>query len=345
MDFCDVISVCNLFQAWKKFSKGKLSHPDVACFSINLEENIFSLHEKLKSDFWKNDPYIRKIVSDPKPRVIHVASVRDRVLFQAVYQKLYQIFDKTFIYDSCASREGQGTHFGVNRVEYFARKVSRNYRQNVFVLKCDIRRFFDNIDHTVLFALISRKVKDERLLKLIWQIIASFETKQGRGVSLGNVTSQIFANIYLEEFDKFVKHKLKIKYYIRYCDDFVILDYHKHTLEVIVRYIELFLRKKLRLDLHPYKVTIRKLRQGVDFLGYVSLPHYRVLRTRTKHRMLNRLAVLARSIQTKGEFEAALPVVNSYLGLLRHCKGEKLRKKADEMFKQFGLTICMRGVC
>lgn len=330
--FCGVISLENIFRAWKKFSKGKHSHPDVAAFELRLEEHLFAMHERLLRGTWVNDPYKEEPIADPKPRLIHIASVRDRVLFQAVYQQVYQVFDKTFIHDSYASREGKGTHEGVRRFEEFARKVSANYTKPAFVLKCDIRKFFDGIDHALLFSLISQRITDEKLLALTLRIIISFEHASGKGLPLGNVTSQLFANIYLNELDQFVKHTLKAKYYIRYCDDFVILGESRAALEERIGDIAGFIHARLRLELHPNKVTLRKLRQGSDFLGYVSLPHYSVLRTRTKRRMLKRLAALSQSIKTKGDFEKALPIINSYFGLLSHCKGEELRKAIELLF-------------
>ena len=335
MRFCDVISVPNLLRAWKKFSKGKRSHPDVAAFELRLEEQIFSLHERLLRGVWTNDPYMCRCIADPKPRIVHVASVRDRVFFQAIYQQLYHIFDNTFIHDSYASREGKGTHSGVRRFEVFARKVSANYTKPAFVLKCDVRKFFDNIDHTVLFRLIVKRISDEKLLTLIHRIISSFETTGGKGLPLGNVTSQLFANIYLNELDQFAKHTLKASYYIRYCDDFVILNQGINSMEELTEQIRDFLREKLFLELHPRKVITRKLRQGTDFLGYVSLPHYLVLRTRTKKRMLKRLASLAQNIITKEDFENDSPVIQSYLGMLSHCKGEGLRRVIENWFQKW----------
>lgn len=310
-NFCDVISPENLLRAWKKFRRGKRSKREVAEFEFSLEENLFSLHERLAQGVWTADPYVERRIADPKPRLIHIASVRDRVFFQAVYQTLYQIFDKTFIHDSYASREGKGNHAGVKCFEVFARKVSANYTKSSFVLKCDIRKFFDSIDHKVLFSLISRRVTDTNLFSLIYRIISSFETAPHKGLPLGNVTSQIFANIYLNELDQFVKHTLKAKYYIRYCDDFVILENNRAVLEKLIENLRDFLHKELLLKLHPCKVTIRKLQQGTDFLGYVALPYYRVLRTRTKRRMLKRV----------NEKNLA-----SYLGMLVHCRGERLRR-------------------
>ena len=296
------------------------------------------MHRRLASGEWKNDPYVRRVISDPKPRVIHIASVRDRILYQAVYQQLYQIFDATFIHDSYASREGKGTHAGVRRLEEFSRKVSANYTKRAFVLECDIKKFFDNIDRALLFRLIAKRISDERLLALIHTILASFVVESGKGLPLGNVTSQLFANIYLHELDQFVKHRLKARYYIRYCDDFVLLHECRELLETWTENIHAFLRDHLLLELHSNKVTIRKLRQGADFLGYVTLPHYRALRTRTKNRMLKRLATLAGSIQTANDFDAAIPVLSSYLGMLSHCSGERTRQKIQDFFSS---SVCV----
>ncbi|MDO8590838.1 MAG: reverse transcriptase domain-containing protein [bacterium] len=326
IDFYDVVSVKNLLRAWRFFAKGKRSKIDVSAFELNLESNIFSLHQKLLSGTWKPDPYRVFYVQDPKLRRIHKASVTDRVLYQAVYQALYQIFDKHFICDSYASRNFKGTHRGVKRFEIFARRVTKNYHRSAFVLKCDVRKFFDSIDHTLLLRLIGQKISDRRLFELLEKIIRSFETTLGKALPLGNVTSQIFANIYLNELDQFVKHGLKARYYIRYCDDFVILSDSREELENWKTQIGVFLERKLLLSLHPNKVTIRKVLQGMDFLGYVSLPHYRILRTRTKRRMFKKivemLGMVAKEKMSKKRFENGLA---SYLGLLAHCKGERIR--------------------
>jgi len=228
-NFYDVISINDLFYAWKTFRKGKRSKSEVAVFELNLEENIFTLHEALVSGKWMPDEYTAFYVQDPKLRRIHKATVRDRVLHQAVYQKLYPLFDPSFIHDSYSSRDGKGTHRGVKRFEEFARRATGNYSRNAHALKCDIRKFFDSIDHEILLKLIRRKCKDECLMKLISQIISSFEIQPEKGLPLGNVTSQIFANIYMNELDQFAKHILKAKYYIRYCDDFVIIDESKEN--------------------------------------------------------------------------------------------------------------------
>ncbi len=330
------MSLKSLFSAWRRFSKGKRSKKDVTLFELRLEDNLFSLHRRLVSGEWRPDPYQAFLVQDPKLRRIHKASVGDRVLYQAVYQALYSLFDKHFIHDSYASRDLKGTHRGVERFRVFAKKVSANNRHAAFVLKCDVRKFFDSIDHDILLGLLGRKLGGRALgapyesgapylLALLEKIIRSFEASLGKGLPLGNVTSQIFANIYLNELDQFVKHSLRARYYIRYCDDFVLLSSSREELEGWIREIGQFLQEHLKLSLHPNKVTIRKLLQGTDFLGYVSLPHYRVLRTKTKSRVFKNIAVLAAEVKREEISEARFRnSLASYLGMLSHCKSKKV---------------------
>ena len=189
-DFCDLICPQNLFTAFEEFKRGKTSKIDVGEFQFNLENNLFQLHDDLKNEVWRPDIYQSFYVRDPKLRHIHKASTRDRVFNQAVFRILYPVFDKTFIHDSYSCRLEKGTHKGVLRLEEFARKVTQNYSRPSFALKCDVRKFFDNISHDVLFKLIKNKVKDEKILGIIGLILKSFETKSGVGLPLGNVTSR-----------------------------------------------------------------------------------------------------------------------------------------------------------
>lgn len=235
------------------------------------------------------------------------------MVHQAIYRVLYRIYDKSFIYDSYSCRNNKGTHKGVKRLEEFVRKESKNYRNNIWVLKCDISKFFDSIDHNILKSILFEKNLDEDTKWLIEKIINSFEKLSNKGLPLGNVTSQLFSNIFLNKFDQFIKHKLKVRYYIRYCDDFVIVSKDKRFLESLLPQISDFLLNNLKLSLHPRKVEIRKLSQGIDFLGYVILPHYKVLRTSTKKRILN-----------KAKLEISENTRQSYLGALSHCKGFKI---------------------
>ncbi|MDP3999656.1 MAG: reverse transcriptase domain-containing protein [bacterium] len=311
-----IISLENLFLAWKEFRRGKRKKSDVQQFEFNLEDNLFQLHQELKDKIYKPDLYTAFYVQDPKLRHIHKASVRDRVLHQAIFRILYVIFDKGFIYDSDSSRLGKGTHIAVERLGIFLRKLSKNYCKPVFVLKCDISKFFDSIDQQILLNLIKKKIFDPKDIWLIEKVIKSFEKNPDKGLPLGNVTSQLFANIYLNELDQFIKHKLKIKHYLRYCDDFVVLSDTKENFIGITDKVSKFLADNLNLTLHPNKIIIRKFSQGIDFLGYIARPHYRILRTKTKRRLL-------RKINGKN--------LQSYLGLLKHCQGYKIQKQLNEL--------------
>ena len=313
--FDSIISLENLLKAWREFKKGKTKKKDILEFDFYLEENIFQLHKELENKTYTNEPYVPFYVYDPKRRHIHKACVRDRVVHQAVYRVLYGIYDKSFIYDSYSCRLTKGTHKGVKRLEEFTRSESRNYTRNIWILKCDISKFFDSIDHNILKSILFRKSLDGNAKWLIENIIKSFEKLPDKGLPLGNVTSQLFANIYLNEFDQFIKHKLKTKYYLRYCDDFVIVSKDKKYLECLLPQIDGFLKKELGLSLHPRKVEIRKLSQGVDFLGYVVLPHYSILRTSTKKRIFKRM-----------NNNPSKETRQSYLGVLSHCKGYNISK-------------------
>lgn len=334
--FSEIISLENLFLAWDEFKKGKRNKLDVQEFEYNLENNIFQLHHELKTKTYQHSYYTAFSIQDPKPRKIHKTCVKDRVLHHAVFRILYFIFDKSFIFDSYSCRIKKGTHRAINRLENFCGKLSKNNTKNIFVLKCDIRKFFDSVDQLILLKLIKKKIQDDNIIWLIAKIIKSFEKEKDRGLPLGNVTSQLFANIYLNELDQFIKHKLKVKYYVRYCDDFVILSDNNQNLEKFISQIRDFLKQTLKLVLHPDKIIIRKYHQGIDFLGYVVFPHYRVLRTKTRQRIFGKIKKRHQDLQdsliTEKFFNQSL---QSYFGILKHCFGYKIKKR---MFKLFALS-------
>jgi hypothetical protein len=185
-----------------------------------------------------------------------------------------------------------------------------------------------------LLNLIKKKVTDKDVLWLLEEIIGSFSKNgiAGKGLPLGNLTSQLFANIYLDELDKFIKHRLKARFYLRYTDDFIIVHHNENYLKELIPEIGEFLRQNLKLDLHPKKVTIRKLRQGIDFLGYVTLPHYCVLRTKTKKRMFRKLDYsLAQLNAGKISGKAFEQARQSYLGIFSHCQSQKLKKRLGKL--------------
>lgn len=297
-------------------------------FKFNLEDNIFALHVRLKNKLWKPAGYTSFYIKDPKLRHIHKANIEDRVFNQALFRVLYKIFDPIFMHDSYSCRIGKGVHKGSGRLQEFGRKLSKNYTRPIYALKCDVRKFFDNISHEIIFDLIKKKVSDEDVLNIISLIIDSFHVQPGRGLPLGNVTSQLFANIYLNELDQFVKHHIKAKHYIRYCDDFIILHTDKRFLADAVAKIDPFLQQKLGLTLHPNKIIIRKLSEGIDFLGYVVKPHFKVARTSTKNRILRKMKTAKYRLDKKQISQETFEhIFYSYAGILSHCKGYKIHQE------------------
>ena len=314
----NIVSIENLLEAWREFVCGKRSRKDIQEFEQNLMGNIILLHNELVTKQYKHSPYEAFNISDPKPRNIHKAKVRDRLLHHALYRTLYPFFDKTFIVNSYSCRLDKGVHKAINTFRHFLYKVSENHTKTVFILKCDIRKFFASIDHSVLTKIIKDYIPDTDIQWLMSEVISSFSsTREGVGLPLGNLTSQILVNIYMNKFDQFMKHRMKAKYYIRYADDFVILSQDKRWLEDIRQKIEVFLKNELYLELHPDKTSITTISSGIDFLGWVHFPDHRVLRTKTKKRMLSGIR------KNKGRDET----VQSCLGLLTHGNAKKIMTK------------------
>ncbi|HUC01584.1 MAG TPA: reverse transcriptase/maturase family protein [Candidatus Paceibacterota bacterium] len=311
--FEEIISAENLLAAWEEFITGKRAKRDVQEFQLHLMDNILALRDDLRNGAYRHGEYQAFNISDPKPRNIHKATVRDRLLHHAIYRVLYPFFDRTFIADSFSCRVGKGTHAAMDRFRAFGYVASRNNTRTCWALKCDIRKFFANIDHEVLLKIFARRIGDEQLLSLLREIVESFSSvRPGVGLPLGNLTSQLFVNVYMNEFDQFAKHALRVKYYIRYADDFVILSSNRDWLGIILPEIDYFLQDRLKLQLHPDKVFIKTLASGIDFLGWVHFPDHRVLRTATKRRMSRRVSK-----------DPSLPVVNAYKGMLSHGNAHK----------------------
>ncbi len=333
----DIISVENLLEAWKEFLKGKRGKKDVQEFQADLMRNILSLHRDLVSQTYCHGGYRHFRVADPKPRDIHKASVRDRLLHHALYRQMYPYFDARFISDSYSCRVGKGTHKAMSRFRSFASKVSKNHTRTAWVLKCDIRKFFASIDHAVLYGILQKHVGDPAILCLLREVVGSFcsggnslqknrlhqscTTAQVkcicRGLPLGNLTSQLLVNIYMNEFDQWIKHKLKVKYYIRYADDFVILSRNRPELLTTLSYMKVFMRDELKLHLHPNKTFVKTVASGIDFLGWVHFPGHRVLRTASKRRMLRRTVGLQKEDAS----------VQSYFGMLKHGNARTLENR------------------
>ncbi|MDP3993633.1 MAG: reverse transcriptase/maturase family protein [bacterium] len=262
---------------------------DVMAWERSLEVNLFELRDELSTNRYKHGHYTPFTIHDPKERRIHKAGVRDRIVHQAVVNILERIFECQFIFDSFSCRKGKGIHAASKRLQKFLVKASKNYTRTVYALKCDIRKFFDRVDHNILLELIRRRIDDNDTTSLLTNIVASFNATSAKGLPIGNLTSQLFANIYLHELDYFVKHILREKWYLRYCDDFIIISYSWGHLLNILEKIKYFFRQRLKLEIHPNKVSIRSWGQGIDFVGYVHMPNCVIVRTKTKNRVLRRV--------------------------------------------------------
>ncbi len=244
-----IIFLKNLFLAYKKARKHKTKKLYVIEFELNLQKNLLKLYEELKNQTYFPKSLVNLIVKDPKTRKISKSDFRDRIARHAILGVIEPIFDKTFIYDSCANRIGKGNLFAIKRFDYFAGKVSKNgkidgwFNNNQirgYCFKADIKHYFEEVNHKVLLDIIKRKITDEKIIWLIERILENGVKIGGgrrngieinKGMPLGNLTSQFFANVYLNEVDYFVKCILGAKYYIRYVDDFVILHNSKQQLE------------------------------------------------------------------------------------------------------------------
>jgi retron-type reverse transcriptase len=270
----------------------------ICAFTYKLEENLFQLRFEMTRGLYHPRPYTYFTLHDPKTRAIAAPDIRDRVVQHALVSVIQPLFEKQFIYDTYACREGKGTHFAASRLKRFLMAVRCRYGKDrsIYVLQCDIHKFFQSISWDNLLAIIEKTVACPRTMDLITSIVtthqsaqtlqrqndvqlslfaqgsSSFQTsisvKNRTGLPIGNLTSQLFANIYLNELDHFMKDRLQIRYYARYMDDFLIIHPNKAYLKNLQQQINDFLQKTLHLALHPKKLTIKNVSTGVPFVGY-----------------------------------------------------------------------------
>jgi len=281
-------SFSNLEKAFEKAKEGKSTLPYVLEFEKDFTNNLLLLKHELETLTYSPKPLTRFVIHDPKTRVIRKSIFRDRIVHHAIVNILEPIYEKVFIDDSYANRVGKGTVAALQRFDRFQRKVSRNgtlvkcARNNNMIrgyaFKADIKQFFDSVDQELLMHILRRKIKDRKVRELICSILKNFHDKE-KGMPLGNMTSQFFANVYLNELDYFVKHTLKMKYYLRYVDDFVIIHESKETLQECKEKIENYL-VSLKLELHQNKSKIFSMHSGIGLLGFRVFYYYKLLRKR-----------------------------------------------------------------
>ena len=288
--FEKITSIENLYEATRNAVRSKRDKEDIAEFLFHLEENIDMLHTELKTKSYHHGEYQLFDISDPKKRTISKAKVRDRVVHHAVHDVIYPAIDKSFIYDSYSCRIGKGTHRAIKRVQ----KWSRTYK---YAVHLDIVQYFNSIDRDILKTLLTKWIKDEDVLWLLNEIINSssqIDKYRECGLPLGNLTSQFFANIYLNELDQFVKHTLRIKPYIRYMDDILILGNDKRVLLKMAFRIKDFVKENLALDFHEKGFQPFPVKRGIAFLGFRIYPFYRKVLPKGINRFRKRLKKLKR---------------------------------------------------
>jgi len=347
--YSDISDFQNLLVAFKKASKGKRSKPAVATFEVNLEKELLRLERELREKTYRPGSYRSFYIHDPKKRLISAAPFRDRVVHHAVCNVIEPLFECTFIHDSYANRKGKGTHKAIERYQHYA-------RQYKYVLKCDIRKFFPSIDHAILKQELRWKLACPDTLWLLDLIIDASNPQEPhapffpgddlftpqqrrRGLPIGNLTSQFWANVYMNRFDHFVKEELRVPGYIRYVDDFVLFHNSPSVLAEYRQAVQHYL-VRLRLLAHPNKTHIHATQRGVPFLGFQIHPYYRVLQKRKTHRFRRYFHRLL------GKYESgALPALsleqslNSWLGHVRFGQSRRLERYILYQLLDSGLLV------
>lgn len=318
----------NLYEAYLKARRGHRYDHEALVFANNLDSELIQLQNELIWKSHKTGPYRKFYVHDPKTRLVAALPFRDRVLQHALCNVVEPPFEQKFIFDSYACRSGKGTHAGADRVTEFLRKATRLWPKP-YCLKCDISQYFPSVRHTALLAIIRRTIACEDTMRLIQEILSSWTDPADldpRGLPIGNLTSQLWANVYLDQLDHYVKETLRIRLYIRYMDDFVIIG-DKAELWRVKRDIETFLEDKLGLRLNG-KTGIFPISHGVDFLGYRIWPDHRLLRKRSTKRIKRALKRFQKLYaQDKMSFERINATVQSWLGHAKHADSYRFREK------------------
>ena len=370
-----MFSLSDIFTAYYDCRQYKRNTIGALEFELHYERECIALWDEIESRTYRFQPCTAFIVRDPVQREIFASHFRDRVVHHLIARRLTPILERALIHDIYNSRRGKWTHYGIDRVDHFMRSCSENYSRDAYVLKLDISGFFMSIDREILWnkieTLIMRYIDpDEQdiLLYLIRTIICTdvrkdvkivgkkedwvwlprskslFCARQWCGLPIGNLTSQLFANIYMHEFDTFVKKILKVKYYGRYVDDFILIHTDSDYLRSCIPMIREFLREQLGLTLHPRKMYFQHISKWVLFLGTFIKPYRKYIGKRTKwnyYELIWNINIRLSDPTRLSDLEQdrILAQMNSYLGLLSHTQSYRLRSKMmsilDERFLEY----------
>lgn len=355
------VTLAELLEAYYSCRRNKRNTMNALSFELDYELELLALRDEINSGTYRPRPSIAFVVDKPVQREIFAADFRDRVVHHLIINKLNPFFERAFIYDSYACRVGKGTLFGIRRVETFIRRCSQNYSRDCYVLKLDIRGFFMHINACKLFLRLSDFIDDRYegadsvMLKNLCEIVlmnkpsencvirgrpsdwdglpkdkSLFHSPPDCGLPIGNLSSQVFANFYLNIFDHFVKHDLGMKFYGRYVDDFVLVHESREHLASLIPVIRNFLADELALQLHPKKIYLQHYGHGVPYLGAVIKPNRVYVGKRTKGNFYDSImrhnAVVAGHVPSNAERAAFRASMNSYLGVMGHFDSRRLRR-------------------
>lgn len=350
------VSLQEVFDSYFECRKGKRNTHNASEFEENLETNLISLYRDLNDGTYSPGRSICFVVTHPNLREIWAADFRDRIVQTLFYQRYQKTFHSRFIFDSFACIPEKGTLRAAKRLDKHIRSYTENYQIERWFLKADIANFFVAIDKDILFSLVAKRVEpgfwtdllrtllyndprdnfiyrgDPRLLKCVPKRKSLAQAANNVGLPVGNLTSQFFANIYLNELDQFCKRELKVKHYLRYVDDFIILGESPFYLNGMHHEIGTFLREKLHLSLHSNKKQINKTEVGINFVGFV-VKHHRMFLRRGTIRSCNRKL---EEVFQREDWEM-LQSINSYFGMMRHTNSYKLRKKIVNRLSWMGI--------
>lgn len=349
MFYRELCSWDNLLLAYQRAAKGKRGHPNVAAFEYHLEDNLLALQHELVTQTYRPGAYTSFYIHEPKRRLISAAPFRDRVAHHALCQIIEPRFERSFIFDSYANRRKKGTHRALNRCQQFARR----YR---YVLPCDIQQFFPAVDHAILRETLARKIDDAQILWLVAQVLASgvgvladeytpvyfpgddpstssgqglFAVNRPRGLPIGNLTSQFWANCYLNPFDHFIQRELQCPAYLRYVDDFLLFaDDQAHL--AAMRHALVARLAHFRLTMHP--THCKPVTHGIPFLGFVVFPEQRRLKRRKGIAYARRLRTMVRQYRAGALTREQL--LASVRGWVNHVRFANTRGLRYAVFKR-----------
>jgi retron-type reverse transcriptase len=322
-----VFSYERLTRAWLRYRRGKRRVLSVQEFELRRVEELNLLRTELAQGTWRHAPYRQFYICDPKARCITAAAVRDRVVHQVVFEEVERVFEPTFLPCSFSARKGRGVHLALDHVEKAIQRLRRTAVWPVWTLKADVRKFYDSIDHGVLLDLLTRRVVDPSVLRAVQTILGSTHSVRGagKGIPIGNITSQVFANVYLHELDRHAIHTLRLPSYFRYADDVFLLGRSQAEVETAAAQLRAFARDALALDL--LSRPARVLSRGADFLGSVLWPYGRTVRPQTRTRIVRHIRLrIHATVGGQVTMRSLHQTLASYGGIVKRVRDRGLRE-------------------